>query len=86
MQFRLTQNTYDERRWWRGERPGEYKKGDYVTGRNETGAPAEDVADEMQELLDDLTDLPEEPEKVLTAAAFFHAKFENIHPAVNFVN
>lgn len=80
LQFRLTQNTYDERRWRRGERPGEYKKGDYVTGRNETGAPAEDVADEMQELLDDLTDLPEEPEKVLTAAAFFHAKFENIHP------
>ena len=80
LQFRLTQNTYDERRWRRGERPGEYKKGDYVTGRNETGAPAEDVADEMQELLEDLTDLPEEPEKVLTAAAFFHAKFENIHP------
>ena len=24
--------------------------------------------------------LPEEPEKVLTAAAFFHANFENIHP------
>ena len=80
LQRRLTLNTYDERRWQRGERPGEYKKGDYVTGRNETGAPAEDVANEMQELMDDLKNLPEEPEKVLTAAAFFHAKFENIHP------
>lgn len=76
----LTLNTYDERRWQRGERPGEYKKGDYVTGRNETGAAAEDVPDEMQELLEDLQQLPAEPEKVLTAAAFFHAKFENIHP------
>ena len=80
LQRRLTLNTYDERRWQRGERPGEYKKGDYVTGRNETGASAEDVPDEMQELLEDLEILPEEPEKVLTAAAFFHAKFENIHP------
>ena len=80
LQRRLTLNTYDERRWQRGERPGEYKKGDYVTGRNETGAPAEDVPDEMQELLEDLKILPEESEKILTAAAFFHAKFENIHP------
>lgn len=80
LQRRLTLNTYDERRWQRGERPGEYKKGDYVTGRNETGASAEDVPDEMQELLEDLKTLPEEPEKVFTAAAFFHAKFENIHP------
>ena len=80
LQRRLTLNTYDERRWQRGERPGEYKKGDYVTGRNETGAFAEDVPDEMRELLEDLKTLPQEPEKVLTAAAFFHAKFENIHP------
>ena len=80
LQRRLTLNTYDERRWQRGERPGEYKKGDYVTGRNETGALAEDVPVEMQELLEDLQILPVEPQKVLTAAAFFHAKFENIHP------
>lgn len=80
LQRRLTLNTYDERRWQRGERPGEYKKGDYVTGRNETGALAEDVPAEMQELLEDLQSLPAEPQKVLTAAAFFHAKFENIHP------
>ena len=82
LQRRLTLNTYDERRWQRGERPGEYKKGDYVTGRNETGASAEDVPDEMHELLEDLEILPEEPEKVLTAAAFFHAKLLaiNNHP------
>ena len=80
LQRRLTLNTYDERRWQCCECPGEYKKCDYVTGRNETGASAEDVPDEMQELLEDLDVLPKEPEKVLTAAAFFHAKFENIHP------
>lgn len=29
----LTQGTYDERRWNRGERPGSYKLGEYVVGR-----------------------------------------------------
>lgn len=74
----LTQNTYDTRRYQLGERPGEYKRHDYVTGREEVGAAPEDVAEEMAELLVELTDIP--PEKALTAAAYFHAKFENIHP------
>ena len=32
----------------------------------------------MQELLEDITGVPND--KALVAAAFFHAKFENIHP------
>lgn len=74
----LTQNTYDTRRYQLGERPGEYKHHDYVTGREEVGAAPEDVAEEMAELLAELEDIPRE--KVLTAATYFHAKFENIHP------
>ena len=74
----LTTGTYDERRFLHGERPGEYKKGDYVTGLHEVGALPEDVKEEMDELLEDMKDIPEG--KALKAAAFFHAKFENIHP------
>ncbi|MBQ4289633.1 MAG: Fic family protein [Clostridia bacterium] len=77
-QYQLTLNTYDERRWRLGERPGQYKLHDYVTGKDEVGASAEDVQEEMDELIEDLAEIPDE--KVLTAAAFFHAKFENIHP------
>ena len=77
-QKELTQMTYDTRRWKIGERPGEYKRHDFVTGRNEIGAHPEDVKEEMDELLEELTDIPNE--KALTAAAYFHAKFENIHP------
>ena len=51
---------------------------DYVTGREEVGAAPEDVADEVRELLEELRDVA--PENVLIAAAYFHAKFENIHP------
>lgn len=77
-QFRLTQKTYDTRRWQLGERPGEYKLHDYVTGRNEIGAAPEDVSEEMNELLEEITIIPED--RVLTAASYYHAKFENIHP------
>ena len=77
-QYRLTLSTYDTRRWQLNERPGEYKRHDYVTGKSEIGAMAEDVPEEMQELLSELDDIPEE--KALIAATYFHAKFENIHP------
>lgn len=77
-QYTLTTGTYDERRYKHGERPGEYKKGDYVTGLHEVGAPPEDVEAEIKELLEDIKDV--EDKDALTAAAFFHAKFENIHP------
>lgn len=77
-QYLLTKNTYDTRRYQLGERPGEYKHHDYVTGREEVGAAPEDVAEEMAELLDEMKEIP--AAKALTAAAYFHAKFENIHP------
>ena len=77
-QKRLTQNTYDTRRYQLGERPGEYKRHDYVTGRYEIGAAPDEVADEMRELLDELHDIP--ADKLLRAAAYYHVKFENIHP------
>ena len=51
----LTSGTYDERRFLEnGERPGEYKKHDYITGRNEAGAPADRVAEDMADLLEDV--------------------------------
>ena len=78
LQQKLTENTYDTRRWQLGERPGQYKRHDYVTGKNEIGAAPEDVPVEMDELLSELQGVS--AEHALTAAAYFHAKFENIHP------
>lgn len=78
MQFFLTQNTYDTRRNQLGERPGELKKHDFVTGWEEAGASPEDTEEELKELLEELRDIDDE--KALTAAAYFHVKFENIHP------
>ena len=74
----LTLNTHDTRRYQLGERPGEYKRHDYVTGKHEIGAAPEDVAEEMNELLGELKDIP--ADQLLRAAAYYHVKFENIHP------
>ena len=74
----LVRSTYDERRWKSGERPGECKGHDYRAGRNAVGVLPEDVSEEMQKLLDGYQEL--ENRDALTAAAYFHAKFENIHP------
>ena len=58
LQRQLTHGTYDTRRWQLGDRPGEYKRHDYVTGREEVGAAPEDVADEMCGLLSEIQDVP----------------------------
>ena len=82
LQKLLTRNTYDARRYALGERPGAWKLHDYVTGKREIGAPPEDTAEETRELLAELQALPPSlpGDKILTAAAYFHAKLENIHP------
>ena len=77
--FELTKGTYDMRRYIvNGERPGEFKHHDYVTGRHEVGSYPEDVEQDLQDLISEIID--NEGKDVLTIAAYFHACFENIHP------
>jgi len=75
----LTSGTYDQRRYIeRGERPGAFKKHDYVTGREEVGSLPEDVPADVDALLCELSEYANgDP---LKAAAYFHARFEYIHP------
>lgn len=75
----LTSGTYDERRYSRGERPGEYKKHDYVVG-NDQGALPEEVSTEIEELCDELRHVPDRGDNIVKAAAYLHCKFENTHP------
>ncbi|MDR2179518.1 MAG: Fic family protein [Synergistaceae bacterium] len=75
----LTGGTYDERRYVElGERPGEFKKHDYVTGAAEVGSLPENVENDLAELLEELADY--EDKDTLKVAAYFHARFEYIHP------
>ncbi len=77
----LTVGTYDERRYiLNGERPGEYKKHDYVTGREEVGASVNEVVKEIENLLNEVNSVnTNNAEDIIKIATYFHNKFENIH-------
>lgn len=75
----LTSGTYDERRFLvNRERPGEWKKHNYVTGIHEVGSAAENVEEDMAELVQELNQYGSK--NPLNAAAYLHARFEYIHP------
>lgn len=76
---KLTKGTYDENRWEKGERPGMFKIHDYCVA-DEQGALPEEVPGEIQELCEELEDIPDRGENIFKAAAYLHCKFENIHP------
>ncbi|HYE80554.1 MAG TPA: Fic family protein [Clostridia bacterium] len=75
----LTSGTYDESRYINNEeRPGEYKKHDYVTGIHEVGSAAEDVESDLTGLIAEINDY--NGKDILKVAAYLHAGFEFIHP------
>lgn len=75
----LTGGTYDERRYIiNDERPGEFKKHDYVTGIHEVGSAVENVESELTELIDEVNKY--KCMHVLKVSAYLHARFEHIHP------
>lgn len=72
----LTRGCYDDTRYQNGERPGEYKIHDYITGDGVDEPPSQ-VAGAVSALCDELVDFTGNP---LIAAAYLHLKFEQIHP------
>ena len=75
----LPGGTYDERRYIeKGERPGEFKKHDCMTGRREVGSAPEDVERDLTELLNELNEY--DGDEIRKTATYFHLSFENIHP------
>jgi Fic family protein len=80
----LTAGTYDEHTYIdNAERPGVYKKHDYVVGLSDVGYAPDDVSAGIDALLGEIN-APEidsaNADNILSAAAYFHAKFEYIHP------
>lgn len=75
----LTSGAYDERRYIENEeRPGEFKKHNYVTGVHEVGSAAEEVEHDLTELIAEINAY--NGRDALKAAAYLHARFEYIHP------
>lgn len=79
MHFELTKGTYDYKRYFiNKERPGEFKKHDYIVGKSEVGCYPEDVEEEIDSLLQEIED--NKDANPLTVGCYLHAMFENIHP------
>ncbi len=75
----LATGAYDEKRYIvNGERPGEFKNFDYVTGVNEVGSKALDVEKDLESLVEEINNF--DSDDILLAAAYFHVRFESIHP------
>jgi Fic family protein len=75
----LTAASYDEKIYIRqGERPGKFKKNDYITKYFETGSSPDDVENNINELLNEL--LEYDGKNILVAASYFHASLEYINP------
>lgn len=69
---------YSNTRLSKGERPGIFKIGDYCVGLTSEGSLPENVDSDITELCDEVSSVDEF--KVLETAAYFHLKFEVIHP------
>ena len=78
----LTKGTYDERRYIiNSERPGEYKKHDYVTGINEVGSSVENVQNDVKKLIEEINSItPKNSEEIIKTAVYTHNVIEQIHP------
>lgn len=75
----LTSGTYDEHRFIANkERPGEFKKHDYVTGIYEVGSTVKNVEMELAGLISEVNNYT--GIDFLLAATYLHARFEYIHP------
>ncbi len=77
--YNLTKGTYDEIRYNKNqERPGSFKKHDYVVGIHEVGSKPENVEDDMNELINEINEYA--GNNYMMVVAYFHAVFECIHP------
>lgn len=68
----------------KGEQAGEFKKGDYVVGRNDVGCLPDEVEEELEFIINEFNDAIGNKSlaliQVLKIATYFHAWFECIHP------
>jgi len=82
MQHCICRNTYDSHRLEIGELPGNYRINEFRTGIDgDVGVDCSEIKCCMDKLLAEINEYSgDDPDKTTTAAAYFHAEFESIHP------
>ncbi len=64
----------------KGERPGEFKKGDYVVGVHDVGCSPEEVEEELVSLIEEVNEVKITEKNALKVVSYFCAWLMNIHP------
>lgn len=79
---RLTRGTYDESRWEKGERPGDFKHHDYAVA-DDVGYLPKEVPQAIGEFVNEINEALSEnqaPNNIFVISCYAHAKLVDIHP------
>lgn len=77
----LMTGLYDNVRYSKGERAGEFKISDYCVGVSDVGSFPEDVDRDLNELIKEVDEVNiSDSDDILKAACYMHLVFESIHP------
>lgn len=80
MHYDLMKDCFSEELLCKGERPGEFKKGDYVVGLHDVGVSPEEVEENLTSLIEEVNDIKINENNALKVISYFHCWFETIHP------
>ncbi len=76
----LMKGCFTEELLLKGEKPGEFKKGDYVIGLYDVGVEALDVEENLISLIQEINNVEITETNALKVVSYFHCWFEAIHP------
>lgn len=71
---------FSENLLFKGERPGEFKKGHYVVGFNDVGSDPSEVEEDLISLVEEINNVQITKNNALKIISYFHCWYEAIHP------
>lgn len=78
--YSLMKGCFSEKLLIKGEKPGEFKKGDYVVGLHDVGVGSQEVEENLISLIKEVNDAEINENNALKVVSYFHCWFETIHP------
>jgi len=76
----LMKDCFTENLLIKGEKPGEFKKGDYIVGLHDVGVSPLEVEENLNSLINEINDVKINDDNALKIVSYFHCWFESIHP------
>ena len=80
LHYDLMKGCFSEEILNKGEKPGEFKKGDYVVGLRDVGVTPSEVEGNLISLIEEVNEIEINENNVLKVVSYFHCWFETIHP------